>query len=88
MSKLFFAGDIGDMQCLQVQYMSKCKVPNERGKGDDLGRFCKPLLRYKAKRLPPQQPVKLNVRYCPNLLRNLLRSAEMRLACDLVKKSA
>ena len=30
--RLFFAGDIGDIQRLLVLYASKCKVPNERGK--------------------------------------------------------
>ena len=32
--RLFFAGAIGDIQCLQVSYASECKVLNERGKGD------------------------------------------------------
>ena len=32
MPRLFFAGDIGDEQCLQVRYVSECKIPNERGK--------------------------------------------------------
>ena len=31
--RLFFAGDIGDIQRLQVWYTVECKVPNERGKG-------------------------------------------------------
>ena len=31
--RLFFAGVIGDIQRLQVQYVPGCKVPNEREKG-------------------------------------------------------
>ena len=58
MPRLFFAGGIGDMQRLQVRYVSECKVPNERGKGHDLERVCKPLLGSKAKLLPPKQFVK------------------------------
>ena len=30
--RLFFAGDIGYIQCLQERYTSECKVTNERGK--------------------------------------------------------
>ena len=33
MPRLFFVVDIGDIQRLQAQYASECKVPNERGKG-------------------------------------------------------
>ena len=43
------------IQRLQMQYVSKCKVPNERGKGNDLERVFKPLLRSKAKPLLPKQ---------------------------------
>ena len=50
MPRLFFAGDIGDMQRLQVQYASECKVPNERGK-KALEGACKSLLGSKAKPL-------------------------------------
>ena len=32
MPRLFFVVDIGDIQRLQAQYASECKVPNERGK--------------------------------------------------------
>ena len=49
MPRLFFAEGIGDIQSLQVQYVSKCKVPNERRKGNDLERVCKLLLGSKAK---------------------------------------
>ena len=58
MPRLFFAGGIGDIQCLQGQYTSKCKVPNERGKENGLERVFKPLLGFKAKPLPPKQSVK------------------------------
>ena len=54
----FFAGDIGDIQRLQVQSASECKVPDERGKGNDLERVCEPLFGSKAKPLPPKQSVK------------------------------
>ena len=39
--------------------MFKCKVPNEKGKGNDLVRVCKPLLGSKAKPLPPKQSGKV-----------------------------
>ena len=58
MPRLLFTGAIGDIQRLQVQYMSKCKVPNEKGKGNDLERVLTPLLGSKAKLLPPKQFVK------------------------------
>ena len=58
MPRLFFAGGIGDIQRLREKYMSKCKVPKERGKGNDLERVCKPLLGSKAKPLSPKQSVK------------------------------
>ena len=54
MPRLFFAGGIGDIQCLQGQYTSKCKVPNERGKENGLEGVFKPLLGFKAKPLPPK----------------------------------
>ena len=57
-ARLFFDGDIGDIQRLQVQCMSTCKVPNERGKENDLERVCKPLLASKSKPLLPKQSVK------------------------------
>ena len=55
--RLFFTVGIGDMQHLQAWYASECKVPNERGRGNDLERV-KPLLEFKAKPLPPKQSVK------------------------------
>ena len=58
MSRLFFTGDIGDIQRLQVLYASECKGPNERGKGKSLERVCKSLLGSKAKPLPSKQSVK------------------------------
>ena len=75
MPRLFFSGGIGDIQRLQVQYMSKCKVLNERRKGNDLERVCKPLLGSQAKPLHPKQSVKFKCKNGPKLLRNLLRSA-------------
>ena len=57
MSRLFFAGGIGDIERLQVGYASECKVPDERGKENDLERVCKPLLKFKAKPSPPKQSV-------------------------------
>ena len=30
--RFFFAGDMSDVQPLQVRYAFKCKAPNERGK--------------------------------------------------------
>ena len=58
MNRLFFTEGIGDIQRLQVQYMSKCKVPNGIRKGNDLERVCKPLLGCKTKPLHPKQSVK------------------------------
>ena len=58
MPRLFFAGDIGDIQRLKLQYISKCRVLNERGKVNDLEKACKPLLGSKAKPLPLKQSVK------------------------------
>ena len=60
MPGLFFAGDIGDIQRLQVRYVSEYKVPlwNGRRKGKGLERVCSPLLESKAKPLPPKQSVK------------------------------
>ena len=55
MPRLFFTGCIGDIQWLQVRYASECKVPNKRGKGNDLKRVWKPLLGSKAKPLPLKQ---------------------------------
>ena len=34
--RLFFAENINDIQRLQEQYASKCKVPNERKRGKGL----------------------------------------------------
>ena len=37
MPKLFFAGDIGDIECLQMRHASEGKIPNERKRfGDGL----------------------------------------------------
>ena len=55
MPRFFFAGGIGGIQRLQVQYGSECKVPNERKKENDLERVCKPLLGSKATPWPPKQ---------------------------------
>ena len=38
MPRLFFAAGIGDIERLKVQYASKCKDPDERGKGINLER--------------------------------------------------
>ena len=62
MPRLFFAGDIGDIQRLKLQYISKCRVLNERGKVNDLEKVCEPLLGSKAKPLPLKQSVKFK---CP-----------------------
>ena len=55
MPRLFFAGAIGDIQRLQVQYTSECKLPNERGKE----KVWRGLFGSKAKSLSPKQSVKL-----------------------------
>ena len=57
MPRLFFTGGIGDIQCLQVQYASECKVPNERGK-KRLEKVCKLLFRFPGKPSPQKQSVK------------------------------
>ena len=55
--------------------MSKCKVPNEKGKGNDLERVLTPLLGSKAKLLPPKQSVKFKHKIRSEITKNLLRSA-------------
>ena len=45
-------------QRLQVQYVSRCKVPNKGGKREVLERVCKLLLRSKAKFSLSKQSVK------------------------------
>ena len=53
MPRLFFAGDIGDIQRMQVGYASECKLPSERTRKGEK-RVCKPLLGFEAKSLPPK----------------------------------
>ena len=38
--RLFFARIIGDIQRLQVGYVSECKIPNGKGKGKVFERVC------------------------------------------------
>ena len=67
MPRLFFAGDIGNIQRLQVRYASGCKVPNERGKRKGLEGVCEQLLGSKAKPLPPKQSVKFKSQIWPEI---------------------
>ena len=79
--RLFFAGDIGDLHLrLQVRYASESKVSNDRGT-KSLERVCKSVLGSKAKPSPPKQSVNFKCQIWSKILRNLLRSAWMRLAC-------
>ena len=70
---LLFTGGIGDILRLQVQYASKCKVPNEKGKGIDLERVCKPLLGSKAKLLLPKQSVKLKCKIWSEITKRFVK---------------
>ena len=54
MPRLFFAGDIGDIQRLRVRFASECKLRNKREKKKGLERVCKPSLGSKAKPSPPK----------------------------------
>ena len=56
MPRLFFAGDIGDIQRLHVRYVSECKVPNERGKEKVWRGFAS--CYWDAKLSPPKSSVK------------------------------
>ena len=59
MPRLFFSGDIGDIQRLKVRYAFESKVPNEREKGKAWRGFGNPLLGSKAKPVLLKQSVKL-----------------------------
>ena len=52
-----------------MQYASECKVLNERGKGNDLERVCKPLSRSKTKPWPPKPSVKFKCKIWPGITR-------------------
>ena len=64
--RLFFVGDIGDIQRLQVQFAFECKVPNEKKK-EIWKRFSKPLLESKTKPLLPKQSVKFKCKIWPEI---------------------
>ena len=57
MPRLFFAGDICDIQCLPVSYVSECKAGN-KGEKKGLERVCKPSLGSKSKPTPTKPSVK------------------------------
>ena len=86
MPRLFFVGDIGDIQFLQALYAFECNLPNERVKGKVRRGFVKRYWDLKQNLRLQTNLESLNVRYGPKLLRNWLRSAYMRLACDWVQK--
>ena len=77
MPRLFFAGVIGVIQHLQVQYISECKVPNEGEKQ----KVWRGLLGSKAKSLPPKQSVQFK---CQRWFKVTKKFAKKSLACDIV----
>ena len=48
-------------------------LPNERGKGNDLERVCKPLLRSEAKPLLPKQSVKFKCKIWSEITKNFAK---------------
>ena len=56
-SRLIFAGDICDIQCLAVPYASECKASN-KGEKKGLERVSKPSLGSKPKPAPTKPSVK------------------------------